>query len=310
MARETLRKTATDGRPVRLFVMPASLSGKLAVWRYIIMRRVLQVGVLLLFFGTAQWAWSLGGKPLLAGNLSSAKLLGHLPLADPFATLQILFTGHLLEGEVLLGAGIILVVSLLLGGRIWCAWVCPVNMVTDLAGWLRKRLNIPDAFSISRYLRYILMAITLVLSFLTGLAAFEWVSPISMLHRELIFGIGMGWMAVIAVFLFDLLILRHGWCGHLCPLGAFYSILGRFGLLKIGFDAPTCTNCIECVRVCPEPQVLDFRKAREEWMISSGECTNCGRCITVCPEETLSYQLRPRIEQRAKQQTNDRRRAT
>jgi ferredoxin-type protein NapH len=309
MAGET-RRSAPDGRPVRPFVMPASLGGKLAVWRYILLRRIVQVVVLLLFFGTAHSAWTLGGKPLLAGNLSSSKLAGLVPLADPFATLQILFTGHLVENEVLLGAAIILVAFLLLGGRIWCAWICPVNMVTDLAGWLRKRLQIPDAFSIGRYLRYILMAMTLILSFLTGLAAFEWVSPISMFHRELIFGLGMGWMAVLAVFLFDLLILRHGWCGHLCPLGAFYAILGKFGLLKIGFDAPTCTHCVECVQVCPEPQVLDFRKAGEEWMISSGECTNCGRCITVCPEETLSYQLRPRIAQRAKQQTNDRRSAT
>ncbi|MEJ2323083.1 MAG: quinol dehydrogenase ferredoxin subunit NapH [Gammaproteobacteria bacterium] len=269
MAGET-RRSAPDGRPVRPFVMPASLGGKLAVWRYILLRRIVQVVVLLLFFGTA----------------------------------------HRVESEVLLGAAIILVAFLLLGGRIWCAWICPVNMVTDLAGWLRKRLQIPDAFSIGRYLRYILMAMTLILSFLTGLAAFEWVSPISMFHRELIFGLGMGWMAVLAVFLFDLLILRHGWCGHLCPLGAFYAILGKFGLLKIGFDAPTCTHCVECVQVCPEPQVLDFRKAGEEWMISSGECTNCGRCITVCPEETLSYQLRPRIAQRAQQQTNDRRSAT
>ena len=155
-----------------------------------------------------------------------------------------------------------------------------------------------------------ILILTLVLSFIMGLAAFEWVSPISMFHREVIFGLGMGWMAILAIFLFDLLILKHGWCGHLCPLGAFYSILGRFGLLKIGFDAPTCTQCIECVHVCPEPQVLDFKRARQEWMIASGECTNCGRCITVCPEDTLRYDLRLRINRTANSQTTDQRSAT
>lgn len=310
MAGEGTPKLGPNGKPVRPFVMPDSFIGKLAVWRYLILRRIVQIGVLLLFFGTAHWAWTLAGEPLLAGNLSGSKLIDLIPLADPFATLQILLTGHLLENEVLLGAGIILVLYLLLGGRIWCSWVCPVNMVTDLASWLRKRLKIPDAFNLSRSLRYILMAMTLILSMITGLAAFEWVSPISMFHREVIFGLGMGWMAILAIFLFDLLIIKHGWCGHLCPLGAFYSILGRFGLLKIGFDAPTCTSCIECVHVCPEPQVLDFRKARGEWMISSGECTNCGRCITVCPEQTLSYQLRPRIAQRAESRPTDQRSAT
>ena len=48
--------------------------------------------------------------------------------------------------------------------------------------------------------------LALLLSALTGVAAFEWISPISMLHRELIFGIGLGLTAVLGVFLFDLFI--------------------------------------------------------------------------------------------------------
>jgi ferredoxin-type protein NapH len=63
------------------------------------------------------------------------------------------------------------------------------------------------------------LALALVLALITGLAAFEWVSPIAMLHRELIFGIGMGLIGVGGIFLFDLMVLKHGWCGHLCPAG-------------------------------------------------------------------------------------------
>ena len=36
---------------------PATLGGKLWVWRYLILRRTVQVGVLLMFFGTAHWGW-------------------------------------------------------------------------------------------------------------------------------------------------------------------------------------------------------------------------------------------------------------
>jgi ferredoxin-type protein NapH len=43
------------------------------------------------------------------------------------------------------------------------------------------------------------------------------------------------------------------------------------------------------VKVCPEPQVLDFKKAGEYGLIKSGDCSNCGRCITVCPEDTLHF---------------------
>ncbi|MEE9494823.1 MAG: 4Fe-4S dicluster domain-containing protein, partial [Gammaproteobacteria bacterium] len=125
---------------------------------------------------------------------------------------------------------------------------------------------------------------------------FEWISPISMLHRELIFGIGLGWITVLGIFLFDLFILRNGWCGHLCPLGAFYALIGKVAQLRVSFDTPTCTHCGECARVCPEPQVLNLRKAAIHRMIISGECSNCGNCIAVCPEDTLHFSLRQNIE--------------
>ena len=219
--------------------------------------------------------------------------------------LQILFTGQLPLQEVLLGAALILALYTLLGGRVWCAWVCPVNMVTDLAAWLRRRLGITDLFRLSRNTRYTVLALALILSVLTGVAAFEWVSPISMLHRELIFGIGLGWIAVLGVFLFDLFILRNGWCGHLCPLGAFYALVGRFAQLRVGFDTPTCTHCGECARVCPEPQVLNLKEAAESGMIASGECSNCGRCISVCPEGTLQFGLRQLIKSPQKPETTE-----
>jgi len=284
-----------NGRPIRPFVMPQSLAGKIGVWRHIILRRLVQTGVLLLFLGTAHWGWSLAGQPILVGNLSSSELLGVIPMADPFAVAQMLLTQHALVSKVLVGAGIVLLLYGMLGGRVWCSWVCPINMVTDLAGWLRIRLGIHDMFRLSRNIRYSVLALALLLSALTGVAAFEWVSPISMLHRELIFGLGLGWTAVLGVFLFDLLVLKHGWCGHLCPLGAFYALVGRLAPVRVRFDTPTCTHCGECARVCPEPQVLNLRQAANAGMITSGECSNCGRCITVCPEDTLHFDLRHRI---------------
>lgn len=296
MNKNPSQKLGPNGKPVRPFVMPKSLWGKLKVWRYILYRRFVQIGTLILFFGSAHWGWSLFDKPILRGNLSSSEFLGFIPLADPFATLQIFLTGHVLHQQVLIGAVIVFLIYLLLGARVWCSWVCPINMVTDLAGWIRKRLPVTDMFRIRRNVRYLVLVLSLLLSILMGVAAFEWISPISIFHRELIFnlgkGLGMTWTAIFAIFIFDLLVLKHGWCGHLCPLGAFYSLVGKVTApIRITFDTPTCTHCVECVRVCPEPQVLDFKLAAKHHMISSSECTNCGRCITVCPEDTLKFDL-------------------
>jgi len=291
-------------RPVRMYRLPDGLGGKLWVWRYLILRRLTQFLVILLFFATAHWAWSLFGAPLISGNLSASSLVGLIPLADPFAVLQILFTRHVLATEVLVGAAIVLIFYALVGGRVFCSWVCPVNPITDLAGWLRNKLGLGNALHLNRNLRYYVLVLSLVLALVTGLAAFEWVSPIAMLHRELIFGIGMGLIGVGGIFLFDLMVVRHGWCGHLCPLGAFYSIVGRVAQIRIRFDERTCTKCGECIRVCPEPQVLNLNQAARKGLVTSGECTNCGRCVPVCPEDSLSFDLRPLIA-RHNQISND-----
>lgn len=286
-----------SARMIRLYTPPSTLAGKLWGWRYLILRRITQLGVLTMFFGTARYGWEVAGRPLLTGNLSASEFLGLFPMADPFAVLQQLLTLHVLDQEVLIGAAIVLVFYALIGGRTFCAWVCPINLVTDTAGWLRAKLRIPDFCHVTRNVRYWALALALILSVFLGVAAFEWVSPISMLHRELIFGIGLGLTAIAGIFLLDLLVVKHGWCGHLCPLGAFYALVGRTALLRVRFDDSTCTRCAECVRVCPEPKVLDFKQAAENGMVSSGECTNCGRCIPICPEDSLSFDLKPLIKQ-------------
>lgn len=287
-ANETIAQADGRKKPVRLYTPPATLGGRLRDWRYLILRRMSQVGVLLLFFGTLHWGWTLAGEPVLRGNLSASELVGVVPLADPFAVLQQLLSGQALLDTVLVGAGILLAFYVL-AGRVFCAWVCPMNMVTDLAGWLRSKLGVSDLFRLSRTTRYWILAMALVLSMLMGVAAFEWVSPISMLHRELIYGVGLGLTAALGIFLLDLLILRHGWCGHLCPLGAFYGLVGRFALLRVRFDDASCTHCGECARVCPEPHVLNLKKAAEKGRVDFGECTNCARCIPICPEDSLDF---------------------
>ena len=99
----------------------------------------------------------------------------------------------------------------------------------------------------SREARYWILGLALLVSALCGVAAFEWVSPVGMIHRELIFGPGLGLLAIAAILLLDLFVAQRGWCGSLCPLGAFYALVGRFSLLRMGFDTGRCDRCGDCV---------------------------------------------------------------
>jgi ferredoxin-type protein NapH len=112
-----------------------------------------------------------------------------------------------------------------------------------------------------------------------------------MLVRGGLFGIGLGWLAVMAVFVFDAFLVRSGFCGHICPLGAFYSIITRFSMLRVRHDEERCTRCMKCVEDCSEQQVLGI-VGRKSGLVTSGECSNCGRCIDVCDVHAMAFTVR------------------
>jgi ferredoxin-type protein NapH len=254
-------------------------------YRFLLARRFVQVGLIVLF-----WLGAHLHLQVLVGNYSASTLFGSVPLADPYAALQILSTFNWLHSEVLIGAFIMLAIYLVLGGRVFCSWICPINMVTDFAAFLRRRFRIGGHFRLPKSLRVTLMLLAFPVSAITSVAAFEWISPVGMVHRELIFGMGAGLSVIAAIFLGDLLVVRNGFCGHLCPLGAFYGLLGKGSFIRVKFIPEKCDRCMDCVKVCPEPLVIDFdRMEKERPMVLDGACTNCGRCVEICHAEAFRF---------------------
>jgi ferredoxin-type protein NapH len=268
--------------------------GWLAAHKWLLLRRTSQLSVLLLFL-VGPWF----GLWIVKGNLNASLTLDVLPLTDPLVLLQTLLTGHAPELAALTGALIVLVFYLLVGGRVYCAWVCPVNPVTDAAQWLRERLGIRGGAQLSRRVRYWVLGTTLLLAAATGTVAWEMVNPVSLLHRGLVFGMGLAWTVILAVFLLDLCVSRRAWCGHLCPVGAFYSLLGHVTPLRVSADArERCNDCMDCYAVCPEPQVITpaLKGAGKGIgpLIRAANCTGCGRCIDVCSKNVFGFVFRIR----------------
>ena len=94
--------------------------------KYLILRRVVQI-LLLVFFAFSVFDF------ILKGDLSSSKLFSTIPLSDPFAVLQIYLASFSVDFMALLGACVVLVLYGVFLGRAFCAWVCPVNLITDFA---------------------------------------------------------------------------------------------------------------------------------------------------------------------------------
>jgi len=266
--------------------------GWLAAHRWLLARRSTQFGVLALFLAGPHL-----GYWIVKGNLSYSLTLGVLPLADPYVLMQSLMAGHSPERNAIVGAAVVLVAYFLVGGRAYCAWVCPVNVVTDTAHWLRARVGVPGGAGISRSTRYWILAMTLAVASTTGSIAWELVNPVSMLHRGIIFEIGAGWTVIGAVFLLDLFVAGRAWCGRLCPVGAFYSVVALCSPLRIAaVRRDRCNDCADCYAVCPEPLVIrPALKGGDDGIgpvILSPLCTNCGRCIDVCPTDVFAFASR------------------
>ncbi|MDP8033201.1 quinol dehydrogenase ferredoxin subunit NapH [Pasteurella atlantica] len=267
---------------------------KLGWWyanRFLFWRRITQLSVLAMFLsGPYLGVW------ILKGNYSSSLLFDVIPLGDPLITMESLATGYLPTATSLLGVAIIVILYGLLGSKVFCGWVCPLNVVTDCAAWLRRKLGIRQSAKLSRNLRYGLLVIILVGSATSGLLLWEWINPVAALGRALIYGFGATIWLILAIFLFDLFIVEHGWCGHLCPIGATYGLIGAKSLLRIKvIDRTKCDNCMDCYNVCPEPQVLRsplHGKKEESLIVLSKDCISCGRCIDVCAEKVFKFSHR------------------
>jgi ferredoxin-type protein NapH len=268
--------------------------GWLRAYKWLLLRRTSQLSILMLFLlGPLFGVW------IVKGNMISSLTLETLPLTDPFVLLQSFLAGHALEATAVIGALIVLVFYTLVGGRVYCSWVCPVNIITDTAEWLRRKLGLSVGRKFSNQTRYWILGLSLLLALLTNMLVWELVSPVSIINRGLVFGMGFSWIMALTIFIFDAFISSRAWCGHLCPVGAFYSVLGNVSLLRVNAVARNhCDDCMECYAVCPEPKViipvLKERNSEKDTgsIVMSSNCTNCGRCIDICGKEVFSFDHR------------------
>ena len=272
-------------------LMAVKNKGWIKAHKWLLLRRLNQIFILSLFLmGPVFGTW------LVKGNMSSSLILDTLSLTDPFVFIQSLLTGNVAEATALIGTLIVFAFYALVGGRVYCSWVCPINIITDIADWFYRKLNIKSPVSFSKNNRYALLLAIFVVTVVSGSMVWELVNPVTMLQRELVFTMGFSWLVILAIFIVDAFISRRAWCGRFCPMGAFYGLLGRVSLIRVNaLNKSACNDCMDCYVVCPEPQVIKpvLKKGDDlNPVILAGNCTNCGRCIDVCSEDVFSLGMR------------------
>ncbi|WP_241156625.1 MULTISPECIES: 4Fe-4S binding protein [unclassified Adlercreutzia] len=265
-------------------------------------RRVVQVGMLVLFCLPLLVAgWGLLGQMadgdvavptpaegLFYGSLSSSSVAG-VTVLDPFAALQVIAASKSFDVAWLVGALPVLVVYGLIRGRAFCGWVCPVNLLCEAVDWLRAKLGLRVAERVlPRRAKIGVAAGVLVLSALVSVPVFELFSPISAINKGILFGSVSGVLTLAAIVVVECVWGRRVWCRAVCPLGGFYEVLGRVGLVNVKIDHAKCVHCDACAHAClADPEILAPALAGDDVIVRAGDCMACGSCVDACPTGAL-----------------------
>jgi len=198
----------------------------------------------------------------------------------------------------------LVVLSVILLGRVFCAWVCPTVLLRRVfrdAGGLKSKQEVaPMGTRWAAYSPYAVLGGVLLSSFLFRFPVFCFVCPI---------GLFFGFLFVVMeplspgslrpeLVLFPVMLglelwVLKSWCRSLCPVGALLSIVGnlnRFLLPAVRKDKclrSKGANCGVCERVCPEGIDLDNLGSS----YSPNSCTKCLECYEKCPARAIEIAI-------------------
>ncbi|WP_319823516.1 NapH/MauN family ferredoxin-type protein [Thalassovita sp.] len=234
---------------------------------------------------------------LVEGSMSGSRFLG-FHMADPNAALQVMLAFKDVMLNLVIGTVTVVALWWIVGGRAFCSWACPYHLLAEWAEaihlFLARRGWVKD-HPFHRGLRVVLWVVFMVLAFVTGYTVFEYINPVGIVSRALIYGPTVAVIWVIFLLGIEIFFSRRFWCRYVCPIGLTYGITGAVAPVQIRYDLNKCLHEGECRAVCLVPHVLEITKmgyAQDEVEYIGPDCTRCGLCVDVCPQNALSFKVR------------------
>lgn len=240
--------------------------------------------------------------------------LGPVSLTDPLAGAESLAASRSPSKVLWIGLAIPVLVAIALG-RVFCSWICPMNLLLEMTDKLRRVLRFlevkPLDFKLSFTTKYVVLVVGLALAALFSVPVLGYIYPPAVIGREihaLVWGFfdraelvaaefWMGGLTILSSFLLFIVVTevalsRRWWCRYLCPGGALYSLLGRFRPVRVRLVAADCTGCAKCVPACH----MGLNPMRDRMGM---ECDSCGLCMAQCEPGALKVSLENPFEKKA-----------
>jgi ferredoxin-type protein NapH len=221
----------------------------------------------------------------ISGSLYSLAV-GPVWLTDPLIGIQTILTARTADAALLLSMLIPVFLAFALG-RVFCSWVCPQNIISEVIDRTAARFHIRRRFAPrpGASPRYVVLGVLFLLLPLAGIPLASLLSApgiISVQTAQVIYQgtIGLELALIGVIIVAELFLVRRAWCNYLCPVGSFLGLFRTRRTLRVSFEPDAervCGKCLACSDACPLG--LD--------PLGKGlypQCHNCGACIDACEE--------------------------
>lgn len=247
-----------------------------------------------------------------------------ISLLCPLGALTTMIASKLMVPQAIVSLAIVAVLIVLLG-RAFCGWVCPIPLIQRLRHAFKKKgveekptrkpheqrtcghscATCEKRRGETLDSRHLILGGALLSTAVFGFPVFCLVCPIGLFFGLIalvvnLFAFGdVTWSLVIIpiILALELLAFRK-WCHMICPLGAIMSLLGKANkTFQPTVDLGKCLEndedkkCGACGRACDEG--IDPRHP-ELSAASACECTKCRACIDACPTNAITMPLLPK----------------
>jgi len=233
------------------------------------------------------------------GGSWSLTLFGY-NITDPLAGIASMIGGRGIYPPLILSM-LLPVLFIVVFGRAFCAWICPMNTLFEINNWMRNKVEKyifkPADVHFDRSYKYIALVVALILT-ASGISLLPYLLPYALVTRQPYYYIfyrtfGIGMVMILVMFLFEIFVSRRGWCRYMCPGGAFFSLLSPMRFVKVNRNA---SECIAGCRRCTESCKMGLLPHEDK---TGMECDNCGLCVSECPSNAMKYKVAVSSQQSA-----------
>ncbi|HSD58711.1 MAG TPA: 4Fe-4S binding protein [Methanotrichaceae archaeon] len=194
---------------------------------------------------------------------------------------------------------ILLFISSLFLGRLWCGWLCPAGGLQEIYFPINdKIININNLkwFKYFTFLYIILIPLLSAIRSAGGLKTIDFFyytdHGVSIANQG---AYSIFWGQIFFITLLAMLAGRRGFCHYFCPIAVILIIgrkirnLIRWPALHVSADAHRCTDCRKCSENCP--MGLDVNIMVRQRSMENTDCILCGSCMDACPKQAIRYAL-------------------